>query len=770
MLAPDAILQNRYRVIRELGHGGMGTVYEARDQRLNAIVALKETTAGNGEDARRAFEREASLLGNLRHPALPKVMDYFTEGGSDYLVMEFIPGEDLAAMMEARGAAFPQTQVLRWADDVLKVLEYLHGQQPPILHRDIKPSNLKLTQSGELFLLDFGLAKGAAGGMATLAASRSVFGYTPVYASLEQILGQGTDPRSDLYSVGATLYHLLSGSPPADAPTRFAAMEEDRSDPLEPLETINPRALPSVTAVIHRALAVNRRQRFGGAAEMRRAVQNALREAERFEAEQQRKAEATETVKFEKPSVPPTQIVTPAAVIEPTRASISTQPAPTGVTSPRDAAPPPMRTMKAAPPRVPSVSSALADVPFAPALPKRKSRLWLIAIGVVGALLILVGLVAARLIIRTRSAANAVSITAEDMTVIATTMSPETRARLASDATARKDLATQVRQILAIAEEGKRTGFAARADIRRQTDLARSIILAQKYFESRGETFSSSSITDAEIAALFDEQGIEERFQQLLTDIKNRRTRDAKLSADQLVMADEEIKATRKQFAQVILGERRGLAAGIDQRHDVQTQILLEQARQVATAYNEEILTPKSKATDVEVDAYLAQHPELGSKASDARALAESLVKRARAGEDFASLARQYSQDPGSKKGGGDLGWFGKGQMVPEFEQAAFALKPGEVSDVVETKFGYHIIKLEDRRTVEKDGKSVEEIHARHILITFSNTASTDAAPPKSPRDQAREAVESDKQKKLVDEIVARSHVTVAENFTVTPK
>jgi len=226
VLTPETILQNRYRIVRELGHGGMGTVYEAVDQRVNCVVALKETPAGNDAEAKRAFEREASLLANLRHSTLPKVMDYFTEAEGDFLVMEFIPGYDLAELLESRDSPFPQSQVLRWAFELLRVLEYLHRQEPPILHRDIKPSNLKLTKSGEVFLLDFGLAQGALGQMPTLAASRSVRGYTPVYASLEQIHGHGTDPRSDLYSLGATLYHLLSGIAPVDAPTRFHVIED----------------------------------------------------------------------------------------------------------------------------------------------------------------------------------------------------------------------------------------------------------------------------------------------------------------------------------------------------------------------------------------------------------------------------------------------------------------------------------------------------------------------------------------------------------------
>jgi formylglycine-generating enzyme required for sulfatase activity/predicted Ser/Thr protein kinase len=283
MLAPNTILQNRYRVVRELGHGGMGTVYEALDQRVNCIVALKETTAGDNDEARRAFEREASLLGNLRHSSLPKVMDYFSEQDGDFLIMEFIPGHDLAELLELRGSPFPQTQAMLWADELLKVLEYLHRQKPPILHRDIKPSNLKLTKQGEIFLLDFGLAKGSLGQMPTLASSQSVRGYTPVYASLEQIHGQGTDARSDIYSFGATLYHLLTGAAPIDAPTRFHALEDDQTDPLALIQKVNPQVSPAVAAIIHSAMAVSRKHRPASAAEMRKALQKAASEDERGE-------------------------------------------------------------------------------------------------------------------------------------------------------------------------------------------------------------------------------------------------------------------------------------------------------------------------------------------------------------------------------------------------------------------------------------------------------------------------------------------------------
>src|SRR5207302_1618724 len=141
--------------------------------------------------------------------------------------------------------------------------------------------------------LDFGLAKGSLGQMATLATSRSVRGYTPVYASLEQIHGHGTDARSDIYSLGATLYHLLSGVAPIDAPTRFHFVEDDQPDPLPSIESLNPAASHNVAAVIHQAMAISRKQRLVSADDMRKALRNAAEEDERSSAEEEyRRAEA----------------------------------------------------------------------------------------------------------------------------------------------------------------------------------------------------------------------------------------------------------------------------------------------------------------------------------------------------------------------------------------------------------------------------------------------------------------------------------------------
>ncbi len=204
MLAPETILQGRYRIVRQLGQGGMGAVYEAVDLRLDTVVALKETLFTE-ERLRKQFEREARLLARLHHQALPRVSDHFTENEGAFLVMQYIPGEDLFEMQGRRGSGFPQADVLQWADQLCDALDYLHTQDPQIIHRDIKPQNLKLTARGQIVLLDFGLAKGSGGQMSVVTTSASIFGYTPNYAPLEQVQGLGTDPRSDIYALAATL-------------------------------------------------------------------------------------------------------------------------------------------------------------------------------------------------------------------------------------------------------------------------------------------------------------------------------------------------------------------------------------------------------------------------------------------------------------------------------------------------------------------------------------------------------------------------------------
>jgi len=274
MLTPETVLQGRYRILRQLGQGGMGAVYEAIDQRLDTTVALKETLFSE-ERLRKQFEREARLLARLHHPALPRVSDHFSEADGQFLVMQFIPGDDLSEMMNRKRGPFPVSQVLTWADQLLDALDYLHTQDPQIVHRDIKPQNLKLTSRGQIILLDFGLAKGQAGDISRVTTAASIFGYTPNYAPLEQIQGLGTDARSDLYALGATLYHLMTGVKPPDALTRAAAVVNGQADPLLKASEANSEVSPDVDDVLAKAMAQNREQRYATAADMRRAFQEA---------------------------------------------------------------------------------------------------------------------------------------------------------------------------------------------------------------------------------------------------------------------------------------------------------------------------------------------------------------------------------------------------------------------------------------------------------------------------------------------------------------
>lgn len=323
MLTPNTILQNRYLIERKLGQGGMGAVYQAVDKRFDTTVALKETLVTD-EGLRKAFEREARLLNKLRHAALPHVIDYFAEGEGQFLVMQFIPGDDMAAMLENNRRPFAADQVVRWADQILAALEYLHAYDPPIVHRDIKPQNVKLTPQGEVILLDFGLSKGSAADASMAAGGASVAGFTPHFAPLEQIRGMGTNPRSDLYSLGATMYLLLTGVTPPDALERATATLGGRPDPLRPILELNPSVPPSVAQVLMIALSQMPENRWVSASAMR----NALRESDNIATIPQRPAatvaEQNRTVPFSRPPSGPT--TAPPAMAGPQPQTQYTQP------------------------------------------------------------------------------------------------------------------------------------------------------------------------------------------------------------------------------------------------------------------------------------------------------------------------------------------------------------------------------------------------------------------------------------------------------------
>ncbi len=271
MLEKGKILQNRYRIDKQIGQGGMGAVYVATDERFNSIVAIKETLCMD-DNYRKALEREARLLNSLKHAALPRVSDHFLEENSQFIVMEFIPGEDLCCILEDTGKPFDFDTIRNWTVQLLDALEFLHTQSTPVIHRDIKPQNLKVTHQGQIVLLDFGLAKGNPTDAGFQTAAKSIFGYSRNYASLEQIQGTGTDPRSDLYSLAATLYHLVTGQAPEDALTRAMNVLSSQPDPLVPASLINREVPAGFAGILHRALDLNAASRPDSAREMKRML------------------------------------------------------------------------------------------------------------------------------------------------------------------------------------------------------------------------------------------------------------------------------------------------------------------------------------------------------------------------------------------------------------------------------------------------------------------------------------------------------------------
>ena len=270
-LLPETLLQDRYRIVKQLGRGGMGAVYEAVDQRLGITVALKETLSAE-PPMRKQFEHEARLLASLQHPALPRVSDHFVEGSRAFLVMQFIGGVDLARIISRQPGPFPRDQVIAWADQLLDALIYLHSRDRQVIHRDIKPHNLKLTGTGQIALLDFGLAKAHAADV-SVTSSRAFFGYTKHYAPLEQIQDQHTDPRSDIYALGATLYHLLTGIKPADALVRASAVLNSEPDPLKTANQIHPVVGHEIAAILQKAMALKSEERYATASDFRDALQ-----------------------------------------------------------------------------------------------------------------------------------------------------------------------------------------------------------------------------------------------------------------------------------------------------------------------------------------------------------------------------------------------------------------------------------------------------------------------------------------------------------------
>ncbi|MGB0385413.1 MAG: serine/threonine-protein kinase [Ardenticatenaceae bacterium] len=255
-------LRNRYKIVAKIGQGGMGAVFLTEDRRLgDRRVAIKVIHFNRelNEAATRQLTHEAQLLARLSHPSLPHVSDFFTAeeiaGQPVVFVMDYIAGQDLNQIVkEARrkGRFLSETLILSWAESLCDTLTYLHLQEPPILHRDIKPSNIKLAPDGTIKLVDFGIAFQMDPDNEQTLTGPKAMGSLP-YLPLEQygLDLSGNDPRADIYSLGATLYHLLTGQQPLSAQERF--LQPDR---FQPPSTLQPTISPRVERAILRAMSL----------------------------------------------------------------------------------------------------------------------------------------------------------------------------------------------------------------------------------------------------------------------------------------------------------------------------------------------------------------------------------------------------------------------------------------------------------------------------------------------------------------------------------
>jgi serine/threonine protein kinase len=308
------VLNNRYRIVKLLGQGGFGAVYRAWDNNLKGACALKENL-DTSTNAQEQFAREASLLYNLRHANLPRVTDHFVVAGQgQYLVMDYVEGDDLQSMLDRTPGGLPEDKVLIWLGQICDALGYMHSQNPPVIHRDIKPANIKITPQEQAILVDFGIAKTYDPNLKTIAGARAV---TPGYSPPEQYGAGKTDARSDIYALGATLFALLNGQPP---PQSVDVLRQ-----AEVMPVLSSRLSPHVRNAVERAMQFNPDLRFQTTAEFKAALQGSSKPTPVVEAPINKTTLVT----------PPSQAQVVAPAVKPADFGASYTPAQPAATTPK---------------------------------------------------------------------------------------------------------------------------------------------------------------------------------------------------------------------------------------------------------------------------------------------------------------------------------------------------------------------------------------------------------------------------------------------------
>jgi len=262
------IVHNKYKVIKVIGKGGYSDVYLVEDMADNMYLAIKELVIYCTDPAERAevekqIRLEVNMLRQLKHPKLPEFKDYFEENQRYYMVMEYIDGEDLVVSYENNMDYWSVQVVLKLAIELCSMFEYLHSQNPPVIFKDLKPQNIMIDKSGEIRLIDFGISKYY--GSKTMPAARAV---SANFSSPEQYTSIGTDMRTDIYSLGATLYYMFTGDKPLDSVKRMITPGEFKKP-----GTLNPSVTEELEAIILKAMELKKEKRYQSVSEMKRELE-----------------------------------------------------------------------------------------------------------------------------------------------------------------------------------------------------------------------------------------------------------------------------------------------------------------------------------------------------------------------------------------------------------------------------------------------------------------------------------------------------------------
>ena len=383
------------------------------------------------------------------------------------------------------------------------------------------------------------------------------------------------------------------------------------------------------------------------------------------------------------------------------------------------------------------------------------------------------------------SGAGLTSLTAEDVKMIIEDEAkgnPRALASLANDPEARKKVLENLKQALAVASEARKTGYAEQPEMKTQLALAEEEVLATAYDNKlkadagRGDDPGPpfGYIKDEDVNAFFDAPENKAKYDANLANFMTFLQDMQKKNNVPTEMTDEQKTFVTAQWKKVTFGAIKARELKLGDRK-TELQYKLQQALILARAYSQEKLKDQLTPTEEEIKAYIASNPKFDK--SSKKAKAEEVLGKVKAGGDFAALANEFSEDPGNKDQktgepqGGLYDWKPRGTYVKEFSDAAWNLKEGEVSDLVETQFGYHIMKLEGKRTTkDKDGKDQEEVKVRHILIStmYKDDSNPGMPPMMTMEDAAKQELGKQKQKDVLDGITARNPITLPADFTIT--